>query len=85
MDTFEAYNVLHLPIDQRNYSIAVRILEYFGISEVKLLTNNPHKIKGLISNGIKVKRVPIEIRPNKFNKKYLLAKKNKMGHLLKFI
>lgn len=84
LDTVEANEVLHLPIDARDYKIATEILKDLGIKEVELLTNNPSKISRLTQYGIQVlKRIPLETKPNKINKSYLLAKKKKLGHLLK--
>jgi 3,4-dihydroxy 2-butanone 4-phosphate synthase/GTP cyclohydrolase II len=58
-------------------------LEDIGIKKIKLLTNNPVKISGLSGYGIEiVERVPIEVAANVHSKKYLDAKKEKMGHLL---
>lgn len=83
MDTVEANEALHLPVDLRDYMVAAQILKDLGISKVKLLTNNPEKLKQLERAGIKiVKRVPLEVKPHKINKKYLLAKKKKLGHIL---
>ena len=53
------------------------------MKNIKLLTNNPRKIVGLEGYGLKIiKRIPIEIKPNKLNKKYLRTKKLKLGHIL---
>ena len=57
------------------------ILNHYGIKEINLLTNNPLKLHGLKSAKI-VKRVPIIIKPNKFNEDYLRVKKEQMGHIL---
>ncbi len=82
-DTIEANHRLGLPIDDRNYVVAYQILKYFGIESIRLLTNNPIKIKAMESFGIKVeKRLALEIEPNKESQRYLKTKKEKMGHLL---
>jgi GTP cyclohydrolase II len=66
----------------REYKIAGEILKFFKISRIKLITNNPNKLKGLDGDGIKViERIPLNTTPTKFNEKYLETKKNKMGHL----
>jgi 3,4-dihydroxy 2-butanone 4-phosphate synthase/GTP cyclohydrolase II len=83
LDTVEANLKLGFKPDLRNYAFAAHILKELGIKSVNLLTNNPRKIAGLEMCGIKIaKRIPVEIKPNKYNKPYLLAKKKKMGHVL---
>lgn len=83
-DTFEANHSLGLPIDGRDYTIAVAILKYLKINKINLLTNNPDKVSQLEKGEIQVvKRIPLETKPNKFNKFYLQIKKKKMGHKLK--
>lgn len=83
LDTVEANQALHLPIDNRDYEVAAQILADLGIYKVKLLTNNPEKLKQLEKYGIKiVKRIPLLVKPHPFNKSYLLAKKKKLGHIL---
>lgn len=85
-DTVQANHDLGLPFDSRDYTIAVAILKYLKINKIKLLTNNPDKIGQLEKSGIKViKRVSLEVKPNKFNKFYLQIKKKKMGHKLKLV
>lgn len=70
-------------LDERAYQIGAEILNTLGIKKVKLLTNNPDKILGLEQNGIQVvKRIPLIIKSNPFNKYYLNTKENRMGHLL---
>lgn len=86
LDTVEANQALHLPIDDRSYKIAGEILKLIGISKVNLLTNNPTKIKKLSEFGIIVeKQIPLEIPSNGINDKYLKTKKQKLGHLLKLV
>ena len=83
LDTVEANHVLGFKSDERDYAMAAHILKALGIHSVKLLTNNPFKVKGLESYGITVsERVPIEIKSNVNNHEYLLIKKQKLNHLL---
>ena len=80
-DTIEANHQLGFKADERTYEVVDFILNHYGIKEVNLLTNNPLKLHGLSSVKI-VKRVPIVIKPNKFNEDYLKVKKEQMGHIL---
>ncbi len=83
-DTVDAQNELGIPIDDRDYKIAVEILKDLNIAKINLLTNNPDKIKQVTTYGVEiVKRIPLEVKPNKQNQKYLLVKKQKLGHFLK--
>lgn len=86
MDTVEANQKLGFKPDQRDYGIGAQILVSLGINKLKLITNNPRKFIGLTGYGLKiVERIPIEIPPNKLNRKYLKTKKEKMGHILKMV
>lgn len=80
-DTIEANHQLGFKADERTYEIVEFILKYFGIKQLKLLTNNPRKIESLGEIKI-VKRLPIQIPPNPHNEGYLKVKKDQMGHLL---
>ena len=83
MDTVEANVHLGFGEDLRDYKIAAEILRSFGIKEIKLLTNNPKKIADLERHGIKiVERIPLVTKPNRYNKKYLETKREKMNHIL---
>ena len=85
LDTVDANLSLGFDIDLRDYGEGAQILADLGLSEIKLLTNNPKKIIGLESYGLKVvETIPIVVQPNPYNKNYLETKKNKMGHLLEF-
>jgi len=84
LDTLEANLHLGLPADARNYDIASEILKYFGITQIKLLTNNPDKIAQLENQGIKIiERIDISTKQNGHNKKYIETKNEKFGHLFK--
>lgn len=80
-DTIEANEALGFSSDCRDYSIVGKILEYYNISKIRLLTNNPKKVDE-ISKFLKVQRDSIIVTPNEFNKDYLMVKKQKLGHLL---
>ncbi|MBP5511389.1 MAG: bifunctional 3,4-dihydroxy-2-butanone-4-phosphate synthase/GTP cyclohydrolase II [Kiritimatiellae bacterium] len=83
LDTVEANIKLGFPPDLRDYGIGAQILASLGLSEIRLLTNNPCKIAGLEGYGLKiVERVPVIVPPNEFDAKYLETKKEKMGHLI---
>jgi len=83
MDTVEANLSLGLPADKRDYGIGAQIMADLGLHEIRLLTNNPKKVIGLESYGLKVvETVPILCTPNPHNLFYLQTKKEKMGHTL---
>ena len=83
MDTVQANENLGFNDDERLYYPARKILSLLKIKEIKLITNNPKKVNHLINLGINVtERIPIQIKPNKHNKKYLDTKSRKSGHLL---
>lgn len=83
MDTVEANEQLGFCADQREYTVGAAILKKLGVKSIKLLTNNPKKIRGLEKFGIKITgRVPLVVEPNKFNKEYLDTKKEKLGHMI---
>jgi len=83
-DTVEANELLGFKPDLRDYGIGAQILVSLGVRRMRLLTNNPKKIVGLQGYGLTVEeQVPIEMRPNQYNERYLNCKKSKMGHLLK--
>lgn len=82
-DTVEANHKLGFADDLRDYGIGAQILYDLGVREMRLLTNNPRKIKGIEGHGLKVvERVPLEVDHNPYNEQYLLTKRDKMGHLL---
>ncbi|WP_253945737.1 bifunctional 3,4-dihydroxy-2-butanone-4-phosphate synthase/GTP cyclohydrolase II [Nocardioides sp. zg-DK7169] len=82
-DTVDANLDLGLPADARHYGTATQVLKDLGVSTVRLLTNNPGKVGDLEEYGIAVaERVPLTPHPNDHNLAYLLAKRDRMGHLL---
>jgi len=82
-DTVEANEALGFKADMRDYGIGAQILADLGLHKIRLMTNNPRKIKGLEGYGIEVvERVPIETKPNQENIEYLKTKVKKLGHLL---
>ncbi|KKP37973.1 MAG: 3,4-dihydroxy-2-butanone 4-phosphate synthase/GTP cyclohydrolase II [Candidatus Peregrinibacteria bacterium GW2011_GWA2_33_10] len=84
LDTVEANHHLGFKSDLRDYGIGAQILRDLGLTSIHLMTNNPKKIIGLSGYGLQIsKRIPLEIKPNKLNQKYLHTKKHKLGHLLK--
>ena len=83
LDTVEANLKLGFPADNRDYAIAYQILKYLGIDTVRLLTNNPAKIKALEKYGMMVsERIPIVINPTEESHHYLKTKQHKFGHFL---
>ena len=83
MDTVEANESLGFAADARDYEFPAKILKKLGATRIRLLSNNPDKIKQLESAGIHVvERVPCQPRLSKISRAYLQTKKRKMGHLL---
>ena len=83
LDTVEANLKLGFPMDLREYGLGAQILADLGLRKICLLTNNPKKIVGLEGYGLEiVKQVPIKVKPNPHNEKYLKVKREKLGHLI---
>jgi len=81
LDTVEANLQLGFDMDNRDYGIGAQILHDLGISKIRLITNNPKKRVGLMGYGLEiVENVTIEIKPNQHNEKYLITKRDKLGH-----
>ncbi|SMC00211.1 GTP cyclohydrolase II [Hymenobacter roseosalivarius DSM 11622] len=82
-DTVEANVELGFGMDERDYGVGAAILRDLGISQMRLLTNNPRKRTGLMGYGLEiVETVPIEIEPNQHNQSYLTTKRDKLGHTI---
>jgi 3,4-dihydroxy 2-butanone 4-phosphate synthase/GTP cyclohydrolase II len=82
-DTVEANQALGFPDDLRDYGLGAQVLRDLGVSEMRLMTNNPAKIVGLEGYGLTVtERVPIEVPPRPENYRYMKTKCQKMGHAL---
>src|SRR5688500_5148283 len=83
LDTVDANLELGLPVDLRDYGIGAQILVDLGLSSIRILTNNPKKIRGLEGYGLSVtEQVPIVHEPNPHNEKYLKAKRERLGHTI---
>ena len=86
MDTVEANETLGFAADARDYDFSAKILKQLGATKIRLLSNNPEKVRQLEKAGIRVvERVPCQPRVSKISHAYLKTKKRKMGHLLKGI
>jgi GTP cyclohydrolase II len=83
MDTVEANEKLGFAVDARDYDVSAQILKKLGARRIRLLSNNPEKVRQLENAGISVvERVPCQPRISKISRAYLKTKKRKMGHLL---
>jgi 3,4-dihydroxy 2-butanone 4-phosphate synthase/GTP cyclohydrolase II len=82
-DTVEANVQLGFDMDERDYGVGAQILREIGVTKMKLMTNNPKKRVGLMGYGLEiVDNVAIEISPNPHNEKYLMTKRDKLGHTI---
>jgi 3,4-dihydroxy 2-butanone 4-phosphate synthase/GTP cyclohydrolase II len=85
-DTVEANHALGFAADMRDFKAGAHVLFDLGVRQVRLLTNNPDKVKSLEDYGLTVtERVPIEVAPGKSNREYLRTKRTKFGHLLSLV
>ena len=83
LDTVEANLQLGFKMDQRDYGIGAQIIRDLGITQMRLMSNNPKKRAGMVGYGIEVvETVPIEIVPNPHNEAYLITKRDKMDHAI---
>jgi 3,4-dihydroxy 2-butanone 4-phosphate synthase/GTP cyclohydrolase II len=86
LDTVEANEKLGFPADLRDYGVGAQILRDLGVGKMRLMTNNPRKIRGLNGYGLEVvERVPIQMPEHPHNKHYLHTKHEKLGHLLQLM
>src|SRR5204863_5831188 len=84
LDTVEANVKLGFKADHREFELPAQILKSLGVSQVRLLSNNPDKVSALVRAGIEVvERVPCEVTPSAHAQEYLNTKRDKMGHLLR--
>ncbi len=82
-DTIEANQLLHLPVDARQYDVAVAMLRHLGVQSIELMTNNPAKVRALRGLGMRVrKRIPMVVAANPHSAEYLAVKKQRMQHEL---
>ncbi len=82
-DTVEANEKLGFAADLRDYSICTPMLEHLGIQQLRLMTNNPRKVKAMTSQGVEVvERIALRVGDNPHNEKYLATKAGKLGHFI---
>ena len=85
LDTVDANTHLGFQPDERDYGVGAEILRQLGIHKIRLMTNNPVKRVGLEAFGLEiVENVPIEVKPNRYNERYLKTKQERMGDTSQF-
>jgi len=85
LDTVEANHKLGFKADMRDYMVGLQILKDLGLTEVRLLTNNPKKTNAFVYSGVELKvveQIPIIAAPEKHRAQYLATKRDKLGHIL---
>lgn len=83
LDTVDANHALGFSDDERDYSMAAAMLKQLEVESIRLMSNNPHKISGLLDNGVAVAdRIPHVMTPNSHNRHYLETKARKSGHMI---
>ncbi len=83
LDTIQANEALGFRADERDYAVAAHMLHSLNVRSIRLMSNNPAKIADLRAHGVRVDgRIPIEVPPNPYNRRYLETKRLKAGHLL---
>ena len=80
LDTVDANLQLGHVVDSRDWSEAIAILKNLNLASIKLLTNNPEKVKAVTDGGIACEQISLSVEPNEFNKKYLATKADRLGH-----
>jgi 3,4-dihydroxy 2-butanone 4-phosphate synthase/GTP cyclohydrolase II len=81
LDTVDSATALGLPVDSRDFGPAARVLRYLGVESVRLMSNNDEKVRGLQTHGVQVAaRVPLLVAANPVNVRYLLTKRDRLGH-----
>ena len=80
LDTVDANLQLGHVVDSRDWSEAIAILKNLNLASIKLLTNNPEKVKAVTDGGIACEQISLTVEPNEFNKKYLATKADRLGH-----
>ncbi|WP_232664842.1 GTP cyclohydrolase II [Pseudonocardia sp. TRM90224] len=86
LDTVDSATALGLPVDVRDFGAAARVLNHIGVRSVRLMSNNPEKIRALEEHGIEVaERVPLLAQVDQHNVRYLTAKRDRLGHALPHI
>lgn len=83
-DTLSSYQVLHLPVDSRDYSEIKKIFQWFKIKKIKLLTNNPKKINAVKKMGVEFRREPLIAQLHRYNKTQIEFRMKKLGHLMNY-
>lgn len=82
-NTVEANEKLGFPADMRKYDMILPMMEKIGIKQVKLMTNNPRKVKAMKGLGIEVvERIPLQVGKNRYNEGYLKTKSTELGHMM---
>jgi 3,4-dihydroxy 2-butanone 4-phosphate synthase/GTP cyclohydrolase II len=81
-DTVDANLELGFPVDARDFSVAAQLLSDLEVKSVRLLTNNPAKVSGLVAHGVGVERVPLPPVATPYNLRYLAAKRDRLGHTI---
>jgi len=86
LDTISANHALGFQADCRDFSLPVAVLRHLEVRRVRLLSNNPDKLRALVNAGIEVvERIPCEIPPNPHALTYMRSKKEQMGHILTLV
>ncbi len=83
LDTVEANQKLGFKADEREFGTGAQILHDLGVRQLRILTNNPKKLAALRGYGLEITaQIPMTVKPNPHNERYLRTKRDKMGHLM---